>query len=411
MANIAILGYGTVGSGVFAVVTNNQDVVARKAGQAVNIKKVLDLRDFPGDPVEPYLTHRFEDILEDEGIDVVVEVMSGINPAYSFSKRALEAGKSVVTSNKAVVAQHGDELIDTARAHGVSYLFEASVGGAIPIIRPLMTSLTADHITEVWGILNGTTNYILTEMAEKGAAFADVLKEAQKLGYAEADPTADVEGHDACRKIAILSSLAYGKTVDFQQIPTEGITKITAEDIAYGKEMGCAIKLLGTSKKTAHGISAMVAPYFLPLSHPLASVNGVFNAIFVKGDMSGETMYYGSGAGKLTTASAVTADIIDAIRQKSVFLDWDTSAQLQVEAKDEVPAKAFVRVAFSHKDTAKKTCNDLFAVVKFVELDAFGDEFGLVVDALTEAQLAEKAALLAQAPGIDQVRNIIRMEE
>ncbi len=411
MAKIAILGYGTVGSGVFAVVTKNQDVVSKKAGEAVEVKRVLDLRDFPGDPVEPYLTHRFEDILEDEEIDVVVEVMSGINPAYSFSKQALEAGKSVVTSNKAVVAQHGPELIDAARAHGVSYLFEASVGGAIPIIRPLMTSLTADHITEVWGILNGTTNYILTEMAEKGTAFSDVLKDAQKLGYAEADPTADVEGHDACRKIAILSSLAYGKTVDFQQIPTEGITKITAEDIAYGKAMGCAIKLLGTSKKTTHGISAMVAPYFLPVSHPLASVNGVFNAIFVKGDMSGDTMYYGSGAGKLPTASAVTADIIDAVRQTAVFLDWDTSAKLPVETKDEVTVKAFVRVAYSDAEQAKKACNDLFGVVKFVQLESFGDEFGLVADGLTEAQLAKKAALLAQAPAITQVRNIIRMEE
>lgn len=411
MAKVAILGYGTVGSGVFEILNKNQDVVSRKAGQAVEVKKVLVRRAYPNDPVEAVATKQMEDILQDAEISVVVEVLSGIEPAYGYTKQALEAGKSVVTSNKAVVAQHGPELLDIARKHGVSYLFEASVGGAIPIIRPLMASLTADHITEVWGILNGTTNYILTEMTQKGAAFEDVLKEAQKLGYAEADPTADVEGHDACRKIAILSSLAYGKTVDFQKIATEGITKITAEDIAYGKEMGCAIKLLGNSKKTEQGISAMVAPYYLPLRHPLATVNGVFNAIFVKGDMSGETMYYGSGAGKLTTGSAVVADIIDAVRQKSVFVDWDTKEELAVEQKDNVMTKAFLRVAFSDAQKAKKACNDLFGVVKFVELEMNSDEFGIAVGPLREAVLAQKVAELAQKEGVKEVRNRIRMEE
>ena len=325
MINIAILGYGTVGSGVFEVITKNKDIVNKKAGEEINIKYVLDLREFPGMPVEKVLTHNIDDILDDESVKVVVEVMGGVEPAYTFVKSALLKGKSVATSNKALVAAHGPELIQIARDKNVNFFFEASVGGGIPIIRPLNECLTADKILEITGILNGTTNFILTKMSKKGRNFEDVLKKAQELGYAEKDPTADIEGHDACRKIAILSSLAFGKTANFEKIHTEGITKITKRDFEYAKELDCEIKLVGTSKRLENGISAMVAPIMLKKNHPLSTVDGVFNAIFVKGNMLGDTMYYGSGAGSLPTASAVVSDVIDAIRHmgENVHIDWE----------------------------------------------------------------------------------------
>ena len=249
MIQIAVLGYGTVGSGVVEVINTNHDSINKRAENEINIKYVLDLRDFPGDPVEKVLVHDYEVIANDPEVDIVVEVMGGVEPAYTFTKRALEAGKSVCTSTKELVARHGTELLAIAKEHGANYLFEASCGGGIPIIRPLNSSLTADEIDEVTGILNGTTNYILSKMASDGSDFADVLKEAQRLGYAERNPEADVEGYDACRKIAILSSLAYGKEVNYEEVYTEGITKITAEDIKYATSMGTAIKLLATSRK------------------------------------------------------------------------------------------------------------------------------------------------------------------
>ena len=260
MIQIAVLGYGTVGSGVVEVINTNHESINKKAGEEINIKYVLDLREFPGDPVEDVLVHDYETIINDPEVQIIVEVMGGVEPAYTFTKRALEAGKCVCTSNKELVARHGLELLEIAREKDINYLFEASCGGGIPIIRPLNSSLTADEIDEISGILNGTTNYILTKMAEENADFEDVLKEAQEKGYAERNPEADVEGYDACRKIAILSSLAFGCHVDYEDIYTEGITRITVEDVKYAKGLGMSIKLLATSKREDGRFYAMVSP-------------------------------------------------------------------------------------------------------------------------------------------------------
>ena len=285
MTQIAVLGYGTVGSGVVEVLKTNHESISKKAGQGINIKYVLDLRDFPEDPIQEKIVHDYNIILNDPEVKVVVEVMGGVEPAYTFSKQALLAGKSVCTSNKELVARHGTELLKLAKERNLNYLFEASCGGGIPIIRPLNSSLTADEIDEITGILNGTTNYILTKMIQEGSDFDDVLKQVQALGYAERNPEADVEGYDACRKIAILSSLAFDKQVDYQDIYTEGITKITTADIRYAKALGMTIKLLAYSRKLEGHYFAMVAPFLLGPNDPLYSVNGVFNAIFVHGNV------------------------------------------------------------------------------------------------------------------------------
>ena len=315
MINVAILGYGTVGSGVFEVLNTNKESIARRARQELNVKYVLDLRDFPGQPVEKVLVHDYEQIVSDPEVDIVVEVMGGVEPAYTFVKKALLAGKNVCTSNKALVAKHGRELMDIAKEKSINFLFEASCGGGIPIIRVINSSLTGDEIDEVTGILNGTTNYMLYKMSTEGCEFDTVLKEAQQKGYAEADPTADVEGYDACRKIAILSSLAYERYFDFEDIYTEGITKITPEDMEYAAKLGRTIKLLGTSRRLADGTCyAMVAPFMLGQNSPLYSVNDVFNAVFVHGDAVDDAMFYGRGAGALPTGSAVVGDIMDVAR-------------------------------------------------------------------------------------------------
>lgn len=323
MLQIAVLGYGTVGSGVVEVIEKNQELISKKVGDSVYIKHVLDLRDFPGDPIQERVVHDYTIIVNDPEIKVVVEVMGGINPAYEFVKEALLAGKSVATSNKALVAKHGAELLAIAKEKNVNFFFEASVGGGIPIIRPLNTSLTADDVDEISGILNGTTNYMLSKMTFEGLGFDSVLKDAQSKGYAESNPEADIEGHDACRKIAILTSLIMGQQVNFEEIPTEGITNITAEDIKYAEAMGRRIKLLATSKKENGMVYAMVAPFLVSADHALYGINDVFNAIFVHGNMLGDAMFYGSGAGKLPTASAVVADVIDALRRtENAPVEW-----------------------------------------------------------------------------------------
>ena len=315
MVNIAVLGYGTVGSGVVEVINTNHASINKRAGADINIKYVLDLRDFPGDPVEKVLVHDYDVIANDPQVDIVVEVMGGIEPAYTFVKRALEAGKSVCTSNKALVAKHGPELMEIAREKNINFLFEASCGGGIPIIRALNSSLTADEIDEITGILNGTTNYMMYKMSTEGCEFDAVLKEAQAKGYAEADPTADVEGYDACRKIAILSSLAYGRFLNYEDIYTEGITRITPEDMQYAEELDMTIKLLGTSRKIGDdSFYAMVAPFLVGKTSPLYSVNDVFNAVFVHGDAVEDAMFFGRGAGELPTASAVVGDVFDIVR-------------------------------------------------------------------------------------------------
>ncbi|MDD3339392.1 MAG: homoserine dehydrogenase [Lachnospiraceae bacterium] len=394
MVNIAVLGYGTVGSGVVEVINTNHASINKKAGTEINIKYVLDLRDFPGDPVQKVLVHDFDTIINDPEVDVVVEVMGGIEPAYTFTKRALEAGKSVCTSNKALVAEHGTELVQMAQDREINYLFEASCGGGIPIIRPLNSSLTADEIDEITGILNGTTNYILSKMATDGSDFAEVLKDAQDKGYAERNPEADVEGYDACRKIAILSSLAYGRHVNYEDIYTEGITKIDATDIKYAKHLDNSIKLLATSKKVGDGFYAMVSPVMINQNSPLYSVNNVFNAIFVHGNVLGDAMFYGSGAGKLPTASAVVADVVDCAKHlhRNIFMNW-SSKTLNLMSVDSVENRFFVRIKGSLTRDMEQV-EQVLGHVETVSLPDAPEEFAVITDKMTEADFKAKAEKL-----------------
>ena len=391
MVQIAVLGYGTVGSGVVEVIDTNHESINRKAGDEINIKYVLDLRDFPGDPVQEILIHDFETIINDPEVDIIVEVMGGLEPAYTFTRRALEAGKSVCTSNKELVAEHGVELLELARKNNINYLFEASCGGGIPIIRPLNSSLTADEIDEVTGILNGTTNYILTKMASDGSEFEEALKEAQNYGYAERNPEADVEGYDACRKIAILSSLAYGNHVRYEDIYTEGITKITAADIKYAVAMGTSIKLLATSRKMEEGFYAMVSPVMISKKSPLYSVNGVFNAIFIHGNVLGDAMFYGSGAGKLPTASAVVSDVVDCAKHlhRSIMVNW-SNRKLELMNIDEVRSRFFVRVSGTPAQR-KEGVENLFGPVDIVTVPGLTEEFAFVTGMITERSFRERA--------------------
>ena len=317
MVNVAILGFGVVGSGVAEVLATNGAHIDRKVDDLLRLKYILDVRDFPDSPFADKVVHDFSVIENDPEVNIVVETIGGAKVALDFTRRALMAGKSVVTSNKELVAEHGCELLRLAQEKGVSYLFEASVGGGIPIIRPLNQCLAANEIEEITGILNGTTNYILTRMIRAGLSFDAALKEAQQNGYAEQDPTADIEGHDACRKICILASLAFGRHVYPRQVPTEGITGVTLSDVAYAESCGRKIKLLGRAMRRPDGkVCAYVAPHLVDQENPLAGVEDVFNAITVKGNAIGDVMFYGRGAGKLPTASAVVADVIDAARHK-----------------------------------------------------------------------------------------------
>ena len=325
--DVAVLGYGTIGSGVVEVLKINQDVIEKKAGCPLRVKYVLDLRDFPGDPVQRKLVKDFQVIVQDPDVKIVAEAMGGLHPAYEFVRASLEAGKSVATSNKELVAAYGAQLLKIAEAHHVNFFFEASVGGGIPVIRTMNMSLTPEYFIEVMGILNGTTNYILTQMEEAGATFEEALKQAQEKGYAERNPQADVEGYDACRKIAILSSLAFGKTVDYEQIPTEGITEITLDDLKVAKALGRKIKLIARSYQADGKVFAKVSPLLLKLSHPLASISGVYNGVLIRGNMVDDIVLQGTGAGKKATASAVVADIMTAARyfphQISARCHWE----------------------------------------------------------------------------------------
>ena len=387
MIQVAVMGYGTVGSGVVEVIEKNKEEINKKSNEALNIKYILDLRDFPGDPYEDKIVHDVEVILNDPEVQIICETMGGLKPAYEFTKRALMSGKSVCTSNKELVATHGPELIQIAHEHTCNYLFEASVGGGIPIIRPLNYSLTAEKIDAISGILNGTTNYILTKMEREGAAFEEVLKEAQEKGYAERNPEADVEGYDACRKIAILSSLMCGKNVRYQDIYTEGITKITADDFKYAKVMDCTIKLLGLAKEENGGLYAMVSPFLISKSHPLSMVNDVFNAVCVHGNMLGDSMYYGRGAGKLPTASAVVSDVVDCARHigKIITCFWDAE-DVKLTNVDEVERAFFVRVEKAKEQKAKETFGDVKEVTAGVD-----GEFAFVTGRMSEKEFNEKA--------------------
>ena len=387
----AIMGYGTIGSGVAEVLEINGGSIAKRVGEPIEIKYILDLRDFPDDPIQEKIVHDYKAIAEDPEVRIVVETMGGVEPAYTFVKTMLEAGKHVTTSNQALVAAKGAELIALAKEKNVNFMFEASVGGGIPIIRPLNSCLTADEIEEITGIINGTTNYMLTKMSEEGLEFDAVLREAQEKGYAEKDPTADIEGYDACRKIAILTSLVCGQQVDFEDIHTEGITKITAVDMKYARTMGRAIKLLATSKKTEEGYTAMVAPFLLPPEHPLYSVNGVFNAIFVHGNVLGDAMFYGSGAGKLPTASAVVADVVEMAKNsdKNIPVEW-SSKKLKLVDSDNAVNRFFIRTEVPDRDKI----GECFGEVEYVEAEGVTGELGFVTNAMREGELAQKTEAL-----------------
>lgn len=385
MIKIAVLGYGTVGSGVVKVLNTNGKIIAGHAGEELEVKYVLDLRDFPEDPIQSRVVHDFSVIEKDPEVSIVVETMGGTKPAYEFVKKALLAGKSVCTSNKELVAAHGAELLQVAESKQVNFLFEASVGGGIPIIRPLSQCLTADRIEQINGILNGTTNFILTKMADEGSAFDAVLKEAQELGYAEKDPTADVEGYDACRKIAILTSLAYGRQVNYEDIYTEGISGITAEDFQYAKATGAAIKTFGTSKRIGGRLYAMVAPQMVRSENPLYSVNGVFNAICVTGNMLDDVMFYGQGAGKEATASAVVSDVVQAAKhpRDNIMSTWSDERQ-KVAPMDEMVNRFFVRIGASEEEKARKEFDD----IEVIDGGVTG-EFGFITAAMTEGEFRD----------------------
>ncbi|MCI8855909.1 MAG: homoserine dehydrogenase [Clostridiaceae bacterium] len=346
MIKAAILGHGTVGSGVYEVFEMNAEKIARTVGEPVEVKYVLDLRDFSHLPYGHKFVNDFSVIENDPEVSVVCEVMGGVRAAYDFTKRCLLAGKSVCTSNKELVASKGDELLRIAEEHNVNYLFEASVGGGIPIIRPMIQCLAANEFNQICGILNGTTNYILTQMIKNGVAFEDALGQAQVNGYAEADPTADIEGHDACRKICILSDLAFGDKFDPEAVSCEGISRITLRDVECADRLGCVIKLIGRAVRCTDGTAyAFVAPHLVPKESPLAAVEDVFNAIMVEGNATGDVMFYGKGAGKLATASAVCADMLDCIahREHRRRISWGDGSQKLLRPLDTFVSPWYVR--------------------------------------------------------------------
>lgn len=392
---VAVMGYGTVGSGVVEVFNKNHDsIVRRSTRDSLDLKYILDLRDFPGDPNEDKFIKDFNIILNDADVKIVVETMGGLHPAFEFVSSLLKAGKSVVTSNKELVAAKGYELLTLAEENNVNFLFEASVGGGIPIIRPITQCLAANEIDEIAGILNGTTNFILTMMIEKNMTFADALKLAQDNGYAEKDPTADIEGHDACRKICILASLCFGKHVYPDAVYTEGITKITLEDVAYIQNYGGVIKLLGRAKRLADGkISALVSPAVVMHGSQLASVTDVFNAILVRGDAIGDVVFYGKGAGKLPTASAVVADVIDCAKhvdRKKAF-GWGESEENYVVDYKTLETALYIRTEVSDKAAALAAVEAQFGKVRVLSReDAPANELAFVTGTDTEQALTEK---------------------
>lgn len=396
MIQVAVLGYGTVGSGVVEVIESNNAEVSTKAGEEMHVKYILDLRDFPGDPYENRVVHDFNCILDDPEVSIVCEVMGGVGAAYQFTKQCLEAGKSVCTSNKELVAKHGAELLELAREHNCSYMFEASVGGGIPVIRPINKALTAEKIENITAILNGTTNYILTKMEKEGADYAETLKKAQELGYAERNPEADVEGYDACRKIAILSSLMMGKNVDSDKIYTEGITKLTTADFTYAKAAGMAIKLIATSRMQEDGsVLAMVSPAMIPAEHPLAVVNDVYNGVFITGNMLGDVMFYGRGAGKLPTASAVVSDVVDCARhigRCSIVCIWDREEAVlaDVEASE---SSFFIRA----KADARSSVEEAFAGGEVLTVPQRTEDFGFFTEKMKKSEFDAKCAGLGDA--------------
>lgn len=399
MAKVAIMGYGTVGSGVYDIIkTNSEKLCINANGEPVELKYILDIRDFDDHPEKELFTKDVNDIINDNEVSVVAEVMGGLHPAYEFTKSLLESGKSVVTSNKELVATYGTELLEIAREKNVNYFFEASVGGGIPIIRPMHQCLTANNIEKIAGILNGTTNYILNQMIKNGKTFETALKDAQQKGFAERNPAADIEGHDACRKIAILASLASGKMVDYNDIDTEGITNITLDDVKYAAAMDAVVKLIGYAEFGKDGkIYSIVSPMIIKNDSPLSGVDGVFNAIMVTGDCVGDVMFYGKGAGKLPTASAVVADIVDAVkhseRSKKIF--WEKPQGNIMADKNSKKFSYFVRTT----DTAENV-QKIFANCSFVD-NIVDNESAFVTEPLSQSEIIEHLSKLS-----DVVTNI-----
>ena len=391
MVNVAILGFGVVGSGVAEVLATNGPHIDQKVDDLIRLKYILDVRDFPDSPFADKVVHDFSVIENDPEVSIVVETIGGAKAALDFTRRALRAGKSVVTSNKELVAEHGCELLALAAEQGVSYLFEASVGGGIPILRPLNQCLAANEIEEITGILNGTTNYILTRMIRGGLSFDAALKEAQANGYAEQDPTADIEGHDACRKICILASLAFGRHIYPRQVPAEGITGVTLSDVAWAESCGKKLKLLGRAIRQADGrVCAYVSPHLVDVENPLAGVEDVFNAIAVKGNAIGDVMFYGRGAGKLPTASAVVADVIDAAKhrdeKKRVF--WAEGGEDTTVSPDGLASAWYVRGS----GDAGAVQAALPGARLLERADAPAGEFALLTGPMTRPELDGKLA-------------------
>ena len=402
MAEIAVMGHGVVGSGVMEVLLSHKESIKKRAKEEVHVKYILDLREFPGLSYSDRFVKDFQQILDDSEVKIVVEVMGGLEPAYSYTKACLENGKSVVTSNKELVAQKGAELLALAQKNNLNFLFEASVGGGIPIIRPISQCLAANEMTEIAGILNGTTNFILTKMIREHMAFEDALKMAQELGYAERDPSADVDGVDACRKICILASLAYGTHVYPDSVHTEGIRSITKEDVGYAGAWGGVIKLIGEVKKLENGrVHIQVAPMFISRESQLANVDDVFNGILVRGDATGDVVFYGKGAGKLPTASAVVADVIDCVRHLKSdrkILYWEDAKPDYVQSWEDTPQNLFVRVVGQgDSDSLFDLVQQVFPqAVRLIRRDEAAGETGFTVEQISQRQLEEKLPALQE---------------
>lgn len=406
MGKVAVIGYGVVGSGTVELFMKNRESISRKVGEDCDIKYILDLRDFPDSPFADRMTKDFNDILNDDEVEVVAEVVGGTTFAYDYTKRCLEAGKSVVTSNKALVAAKGAELLKIAREHSCNYLFEASVGGGIPIIRPLNKCLAGNEIIQISGILNGTTNFILTKMIKEQMSFEDALKMAQQLGYAEQDPTADVEGEDACRKICILGSLAYGKHIYPEMVHCSGITRITLDDVEYAENAGYVIKLIGSVKKLDNGLlNAIVCPRLVPKTNLLASVDDVYNAISVTGDGVGDVLFYGQGAGKLPTASAVVGDIIDCLKHHHTVLalSWEDTAEGEriVAPYKEAEVSMYVRIKAEDAEALKSSVSEMFGKLMYIERANRPDnEIAFITPNMTEADIDANLTILSHSAEI-----------
>ncbi len=398
MIEIAILGHGVVGSGVVEVLATHKDSILKRAQNEIDIKYILDLKEFPDSPFADRFTKNFEDIIQDDDVKIVVEVMGGLHPAFEFVKQCLEKGKSVVTSNKELVASKGAELLKIAKEKNVNFLFEASVGGGIPIIRPIHQCLAANDVIEIAGILNGTTNFILTKMIRDQMSFEDALALAQKLGYAERNPAADIEGDDACRKICILASLAFGKHVYPDQVHTEGITKVTLGDVEYAEAWGGVIKLIGRVKMMDdHRIQIIVCPMLIPRESQLANVDDVFNGIMVRGDATGDVVFYGKGAGKLPTASAVVADVIDCAKhmhaRKNLF--WSDSVDNYVQDYLDDITAMYIRATTDDIAAAKTEAEALFGTVELlVQKNAPKNELAFVTKPMKEREIQDKIGVL-----------------